>query len=700
MAKGQEPPNITGGSDSKPADADKPLGRRRRDGARATRKIDLKRRTRLTKLSQRPRPLVPPPDPVLAELDELMQTPLGRLWLSDGLAESVDLSGAGKEPGVVSPMPRRQVIGTGSDAIEFAPPMAEEVAFRAGWFGTVGRLLLQLFGMLRYFGGTFFDAMLGRNRVERRAIRLRKVLESLGPTSIKLGQQLSVRADILPYAYCAELWKIRDSAPAFESKLALQAIERHSGQSVTDTFALFDPEPVWSSSIACVYQAMLADGQKVAVKIRRPGIGAKLAAELRAFEWLLQIAEMLSVVRVGTSRNLISGLRTLVLEELDFKREARYTALFRDRAAKRKKRWISSPTVFRDLSNDEVLVTEYISGVFLSEILAATEQGDGETLELIRGAGIDEKTIARRLAELFNWELIDSLLFHADPHPDNIVCRPGNEIVLLDFGACGQFSSKTRRLWDQLHSYMAKEDVQGMVECSIAMIEPPPPIDLDRYRREVESLYWESLYATKDATSQWWEKARGVLWLKFADLGRKHHVPINLDTLRLFRATFLYDAVMFRLHRKLKIDAEYQRYQRKSARRAKRRVMRSIRKRIQNGPSDADYLGAEELVRQSSQFLARVQRGLDNPQHSFTHMVGKAAYGAAVTLRVTTAAIIVHMLAITVVFIDRKLSGEPFNVWDALVWIVSRESYQVAVLVVGLVVIRKALTRVEAVDVE
>ena len=577
--------------------------------------------------------------------------------------------------------------------------MARTIEFRAGFFASLARFFVWSWAAIRYFGGTFKDALIGRNSVARRAVRLRKTLEGLGPTFIKLGQQMSVRADVLPYEYCAELSKMLDSIEPFDTKYAIAAIERSTGRPVTETFAVFDPEPIGSASLACVYQAILHNGEKVAVKVRRPNIGRKLAADLRALDWMLAFAELTAIVKPGLTRNLSLELVAMLMEELDFTREARYTAIFRKRAKDEQQDYITAPRVYRELTSEEVMVSELVNGVFLFEILNAIDRNDPVLLKQITDRGIDPKEIAIAMADLFNWESMESLLFHADPHPANIICKPGNTIVLIDFGACGRFSSKTRRLWTQLHHYMHREDVHGMVECSISMLEPLPPIDIERFTKEVEALYWEQMYASKDPHSEWWEKASGVLWIRFAGIARRYNIPMNLDTLRLFRATFLYDTVVFRLWKDLDLDEEFQRYFRKHGRRTKKRLRKELRKRLNDGLTNTDYTRVEDMMRMGNQIYARMQHYLDTPQHNFASAIGKAAYAVSVALRVAMAAFGVHLTAVVGVQLYASMTGETQDMWEAFGQLVSHPVYQGTALLIGLIVIRKALMRFEDMDV-
>src|SRR5208282_3143758 len=127
----------------------------------------------------------------------------------------------------------------------------------------------------------------------------------------------SLRADLLPYAYCAELSKMLDRAQAFSTAEAMAIIERSLGRPLDEMFSAVDPDPIGSASLACVYQASLKSGELVAVKVRRPGIGTLLAADLRAFDWLLIVAEALTLIRPGLTKQFRHDLRIILMGELN-----------------------------------------------------------------------------------------------------------------------------------------------------------------------------------------------------------------------------------------------------------------------------------------------------------------------------------------------------------------------------------------------
>src|SRR5436190_16122787 len=227
------------------------------------------------------------------------------------------------EPNVVRPMPRRQASHS-IQAVTVALPRARRVRFKAGVMLAVGRVFVWLGGFVRFYFGNLIDVLMGRSSVERRAVRLRRAFEGGGATFAKLAQQMSIRADMLPYAYCAELGRLLDQAPAFPTEQAIAIVERSLGQPLGDVFEVFDPEPIGSASLACVYQARLKTGQQVAVKVRRPGIAPLIAADLRALDWLLDAAEMLTFLRPGLTRRFRQDIRTILFKELNFRAEAGY----------------------------------------------------------------------------------------------------------------------------------------------------------------------------------------------------------------------------------------------------------------------------------------------------------------------------------------------------------------------------------------
>jgi ubiquinone biosynthesis protein len=595
---------------------------------------------------------------------------------------------------VLQSMPRRKV----SDDVVSATvtlPRARPTQYEAGTIRPVLRLLVWLWCVIRFYSGTFFDWLTRRDTVERRAVRLRRVFEAAGASFVKLGQQLSLRADILPYAYCTELSKMLDRVPAFPSKYAIESIERNLGEPLNAVFEAFDPEPIGSASLACVYQARLKTGQQVAVKVRRPGIGPLIAADLRALDWLLDAAEMLTFLRPGLTRRFRQDIRTILFKELNFRAEAGYMDLFRQRSRRRGD--VTAPRVYFRYCTEEVLVSEFVSGVWMWELIGAVDSNNEAFLERVREQGIEPKTLARKLYRIMHREVLEELFFHADPHPANIVVGANNRVCFIDFGAVGRFSTQTRKAWRELMHHMMNGDITRMVNCSISFTGPLPPLDVDRFGKEVEQIYTDWVYAQKTRGSEWWERSTGQAWLRYIEVARKFGVPMSLETIQFFRATFLYDTIVARLDRNIDLGEVYREYIEEAAKESRQRVRKSIKKRLL-GPTDMDYLQIEQLTDSATQLLFQVQRNIETPIVHFRNIVGKLSYIAMLLLRLgylAAGAVVVVLIADSVArrWFHREIDWS--WLWEAATsfgWI------QVLVIAFTLVLIRRILMRLNQPD--
>jgi predicted unusual protein kinase regulating ubiquinone biosynthesis (AarF/ABC1/UbiB family) len=512
--------------------------------------------------------------------------------------------------GVVRPMPRRKQLQLNGD-LKVALPRARRVVFRAGVFRAIGRLFFWLWGFIRFYAGNLGDVLMRRASMQRRAERLRRTFEHAGPTFAKLAQQLSMRADMLPYEYCAELSKMLDRAATFPTAQAIETIERNLGCRLDAVFEAFDPEAIGSASLACVYQARLRNGDRVAVKVRRPGIGPLIAADLRALDWLLIAGETLTIIPPGVTRSFRREFEVILFAEMNFRNEARYTDIFRRRAVKRKK-GVTAPKVYFEYCTEEVMVSEFVSGVWMWELMAAVDKNDHEFLARVRALGIEPKALARKLVNVMQHEVQEELFFHADPHPANLVVMPNNRICFLDFGAIGRFTTQTRKTVREFQHHMIQGDIGRMTNCALSLLGPLPPLDVESIRHEMEKIYAEAVYAMRSDDAEWWEKSAAQGWLRFMEVARQFSIPAGTDTIQFFRTTFAYDAVIMRLHPELDVTKEWEAYAKSAAKEARVRVKKSMQER-RRGLTDMDYLKLEELGDTVNQLVFRLQRNIENP---------------------------------------------------------------------------------------
>jgi ubiquinone biosynthesis protein len=599
------------------------------------------------------------------------------------------------DPEVVRPMPRRKVSHS-IDTLHVSLPRARRVAFKPGIMLPIGRLFLWLWAIIQFYFGNLLDLLQRRSSVERRAARLRAVFEDLGGSFLKLAQQLSIRVDMLPYAYCAELSKMLDRVPAFPTPEAIAIIERNLGRPLGDVFEVFDPEPIGSASLACVYQAQLKSGERVAVKVRRPGIGPLIAADLRALDWLLVVGETLTIIPPDVGRRFTEDFRTILFNEMNFRAEARYTDLFRRRAAKRKKD-VTAPKVYFQYCTEEVMVSEFVSGVWMWELLAAVDRNDQEFLSRVAEIGIEPKALASKLVVIMLRESQEELFFHADPHPANLVIMPNNKVCFIDFGAIGRFSTATRKIFRELRYHMSKGDIGRIVNTALSLAGPLPPMDIDKVRNEMEKIYSDWVYAMNSRDAEWWEKSTGQAWLRFLEVARQYSLPASYESITYFRTSFSYDSIITRLNRDIDIVKEFEIYAREAGKEARERVKKTMKQRLR-GPTDLDYLQMEEFADMITQFFFQVQRNIETPIIHFKNIVGKIAYIASLVLKLgyfIAAAIGVGLVADAVA---RRWFGHEID-WHSMLerattfgWI------QLALIAVLLVLIRRIVIRLSLPD--
>jgi ubiquinone biosynthesis protein len=262
-------------------------------------------------------------------------------------------------------------------------------------------------------------------------VRLREAFEQLGPAFVKLGQMLSGRRDLLPPAWCAELARLHeDVAPVPWDDLRAQLIEDLGAEPET-LFAELDPEPLAAGSIAQVHRASLRDGTAVVLKIRRPGIQETIESDLRLIRRLAQRMEEREDLAPFRPLILVRQFARVLRGELDLAREARNSERLRANLAPDSD--LVVPRVFPEWTHRRLCVQEHLVGPSLGEWARTRAPGDVEGQRL---ATIGTTALLRMV-------FVDGV-FHADPHPGNLLYLADGRVGLIDFGQIGFLSAPRR----------------------------------------------------------------------------------------------------------------------------------------------------------------------------------------------------------------------------------------------------------------
>jgi len=259
--------------------------------------------------------------------------------------------------------------------------------------------------------------------------RLIKVCEELGPTFVKMGQIASTRADILPPQILAALEKLQAQVSPFPAEQARRIFQKDTGSRVDAVFKEFADQPFASGSIAQAHRAVTRDGQEVVVKVQRPGIEQVIQLDVYVLKFLADQAETLfPELRPYRPKQLVEEFTQTLQKELDFINEASATTRFYESFKDRPH--VTTPQVRWDLTGTKVLTLEYLHGLSFREVI--TDQGPQ----------CDRSALARNLSECFLYQFFELGLFHADPHPGNLLIRPPNGVTLIDFGMVGQMDER------------------------------------------------------------------------------------------------------------------------------------------------------------------------------------------------------------------------------------------------------------------
>ena len=337
-------------------------------------------------------------------------------------------------------------------------------ALRARRYSRISRIFMR-HGLGRYVRGRAgLERAAGPDDAGLLAARsLRLALEECGGTFIKVGQVLSTRRDLLPPHIVDELSRLQSDAPPAPWSEVETVLHEEFGAPVGEVFAEFDPRPLAAASIAQVHRATLRDGSQVVVKVQRPAIRESVERDL---DIVLAIAQGLhvstrSVQGLGL-RELADGFAVAVREELDFRIEARNAEIVAAACGGHAPdASVRVPRIHHDLSSARVLVQEWLDGVTLERAGAAADE-----------RGLDRDALARVVLGAMLRQIMRDGVFHADPHPGNMLLLADDRIGLLDFGSVGRIDPTVRDAIQHLLLAVDRSDPPGMCDALLELLGP------------------------------------------------------------------------------------------------------------------------------------------------------------------------------------------------------------------------------------
>jgi len=312
----------------------------------------------------------------------------------------------------------------------------------------------------------------------------------LGGVFIKMGQFISTRVDILPEEILKELENLQDEVPTIKFKKIRTTLEQELGD-LNQHFSYFDESPVAAASLGQAHRARLLDGDKVVVKVQRPGIRNVCYTDLAAMRIIARVAMRFNFIsRRANASALVEEFGRVFLEELSYKHEAynatRFSEMYKDDLG------VYIPIIYYEHSTDRVLTIEDVTSIKITDFAA------------MEAAGISRKAVAKRMMDTYLPQVFNHYYFHADPHPGNLFVYPlpvedenadfGEEgrpfyLIFIDFGMVG---SLTREIADGMVSTLSAvltRDPRKLIQSYVRLGFILPGADISRIEEAARAAF-------------------------------------------------------------------------------------------------------------------------------------------------------------------------------------------------------------------
>ena len=309
----------------------------------------------------------------------------------------------------------------------------------------------------------------------REAQQFARDLEALGPTFVKLGQLLSTRADLLPATYLDALARLQDNVDPFPYPDVERIVQEELGVRLSKGFIEFDPKPLAAASLGQVHRAVLRGGREVAVKVQRPNVRDRVLGDLDALDEAAALLERFSAAtRSIDAPRVLDEFRRTMMRELDYREEARNLVSLAHELRDFER--IVLPLPVDDYTTSRVLTMDFVAGTKITAVspLEWTE--------------VDGATLAEDLFRAYLQQILIDGVFHADPHPGNVLLTPDHRLALIDLGMVGRLSASIQERLFRLMLAVSEARGDEAATVVIALGEHREDFDEMQMRRAINEL--------------------------------------------------------------------------------------------------------------------------------------------------------------------------------------------------------------------
>lgn len=333
-------------------------------------------------------------------------------------------------------------------------------------------------------------------------------IEELGPCFIKLGQLLSTRPDLMPPAYVESLQRLQNRVTHVPAHDVVRIIEEQLGAPLDEKFATFDMKPLAAASMAQVHRATLPDGTEVAVKVLRPGVKEAIDRDIQVLHEMARFARRFTSFGARNDLDaMVSELETSVREDMDFRQTAANTRLISRQIAEFHR--VGAPAIYDEWSADRVLTMSFVKGRNLAKFSKDEMQK------------FDSTAIAADLLGAYLKQIVLTGVFHADPHPGNVMMTEEGKLVMLDFGMVGRFDADEKDDIIKLLLAFAERDGNRVADIYLGMVEIPQNFN----RRSFAVAVSEFVSRYNDMTAGG-GMGLGTAFLDLVRVAEEHNTPV------------------------------------------------------------------------------------------------------------------------------------------------------------------------------
>lgn len=377
------------------------------------------------------------------------------------------------------------------------------------------------------------------------AEELAQAFQSLGGVWVKAGQLLSLRTDIFPISLCDRLARLQSRAVGFPPEMARQVIEEDLGRPIDELFDFFQDAPIAAASISQVHRAVIRGGSKVvAIKVQRPGMKETVEADMAVLGKLISFLENRRIMPQMRWVDAFVELRQIMREEVDYRYELSNARRLRKSVKPHK---VYVPRVFRQLSNRRVLTMEYLGGVIMSDYIEMRRRDPERLAAWLQENNIEPDIVGRRLFGTAMRQLLEDNLFHADPHPGNIMLLRDSRIALIDLGTVGSLDFEFLTIYRMSLRAMANRDYGQAVDLNLRMSPEMPPVDLNALRARMIRIYANWAARSQLDNVPYKEKSINSAANEIGKVLTEYKVPPSWTFMRVSRTWLTVDASLAEL---------------------------------------------------------------------------------------------------------------------------------------------------------